>query len=195
MVNSFLKSYQPQNFQGQLLVANPLNPEDNLSRGVILLINYSDFICLGLQINRVLEGIDIGMICQSIGIDFDCDIEMYHGGLLGTSKVHMIHSNEWRGPSTIQIAPEISVTSDISILHALSEGGGPELWRACVGHWSWTRKILDNQIGIDRSNFKLSDYRWEVLPSSSELVFDVDPESQWELCLAKSAEYQVQSWF
>lgn len=183
-----------ENYQGQLLIAHPTNPDDNLKNSVILVVSYASPMCLGLQINKTIDHIKLSNICQNMDIDYLGDENLYHGGIVGTGKVHVVHSTDWRGPSTVQINDYINVTSDISVLVALSHGGGPEHFRACAGYWTWSKSLLDNQLGLG-SKGQLTDYRWEVLPANTEHVFSLDGDDQWAHCVKASTELLVKYWF
>lgn len=180
-------------YQGQLLIAHPNNPEDNLKQGVLLVISYADPMCIGIQLNRPIEHLKLASICRNMDIEYSGTEYLYHGGLVGTGKVHVVHSNDWQGPSTVKVTDQLSVTSDISVLVALSQGQGPEYFRSIAGYWTWSKNILDSQLGL--SNKRLTDYKWETVPATLERVFEFDREDQWQYCMQASAEMQVNSWF
>lgn len=185
-----------QNYQGQLLIANPRNPDDNLKGSVILMVNYSNSLCIGIQINKCVEHIKLSSICQNMDISYFGDENLYYGGIIGTGKVHVIHSSDWSSSTTVRVNDQLSITSDISVLVDLANHRGPEYFRACAGYWSWSRSLLDNQLGIssDQQN-ALSDYKWETLPGTIESVFEYDHEEQWYQNLQASAKLQVMNWF
>jgi hypothetical protein len=180
-------------YQGQLLVANPKNPRDGLYGSVILLLSHTDQISVGVQINHRMKEINLADVANGIGIWYEGADPLYHGGNVGTGKVHVIHSLDWQGLSTTKINKELGVTNDISILSAISNGEGPEYFRACAGMWMWEGNILDHQLDPKKSDTVL--HRWEIAPSTMENVFEEEEDNQWYSVLENSARMQVNSWF
>lgn len=177
---------------GQLLAANPLNPRDNLNRSVILIVTHTDEVSLGLQLNRQLLDMDLASVGEQVGITLPLDDPLYFGGPMTANKIHMVHSSDWQGLTTIRINSEISVTNDISVLAALSRGDGPEYYRACAGFWSWQAGQLESQL----AGHKDSLHRWELAPADLKSVFESGWASdQWQAALAASARLQIDSWF
>lgn len=180
-------------YQGQLLVANPKNPRDSLYGGVILLLSHTDQMSVGVQINHRMKEIDLSDVAHGIGMWYEGADPMYHGGNVATGKVHVVHSLDWQGMSTIKINKDIGVTNDISILSAISNGEGPAYFRACAGIWMWEGGILEKQLSTKKSKDIM--HRWELAPSTLENVFDEEEDTQWYSVLEHSARIQVNNWF
>lgn len=179
-----------QYFPGHLLVANPNNPIDDLYKSVILLVSHTADIAIGVQINSIVDNLDLQAVAESMDLWFIGDDPLWFGGPENNNKIHVIHSTDWRSMSTVQITDEIAVTNDISILAAISQGEGPEYYRACAGYWVWKKGKLDAE--LTTSNQQV--HKWEVIPADSELVFDADGSDQWRWALEESARYQVSNW-
>ena len=181
------------NLQGHLLAANPSNPRDELDRSVILLTSHTSNSSEGLQINRVLPELSLANIANNIGIWIDDDHPVYCGGSVGINKIHVIHTNDWTGHTTVRITKDLCVTNDISVLSAISRGEGPEYIRACAGFWLWEDGQLDQQLdnkidGVDR-------HKWETVPATIDNVFGSTGIEQWHESLEASARMQVSLWF
>jgi len=179
-------------YPGYLLVANPNNPRDELSRSVILVANHTADVAIGLQINNPLEDIDLQTVAQNLGMDFDKNAQLWYGGNMNTNKIHVIHSNDWKGLSTVKMSDEISVTNDISVLAAIARGEGPEHFRACAGYWIWSDGRLDRMLNPRE---KEDPMKFEITPATIESVFDGEGPDQWRSVLDKAAKYQVNAWF
>jgi len=108
-------------------------------------------------------------------------------------KIHVVHSLDWMGPSTVELAPGIGITNDVSVLAAISQGEGPEHFRACAGYWLWENGVLDQMLD-PRDHNCLEPYRWEVTPATSRNVFLVDPEDQWDQAIEDSAKFNIANW-
>jgi len=179
-----------KSLQAHLLAANPNNPDDDLGRSVILLTSYTASISIGLQINRMLSNITLPGVANNLGIWYEGNDSVYYGGNSGVNKIHIIHSSDWSGPTTIKLSNDISITNDITILAAISQGEGPELYRACAGHWVWENGDLTRQLE-NRDSL----HKWEPVPATMENIFSLDGYEQWRSILEESARHQVAHWF
>ena len=103
----------------------------------------------------------------------------------------MIHSLDWQGLTTVEIAPNIGLTNDISILTALTRGEGPEYLRACAGFMSWREGALWRELDHTTE----TEHKWELAPANISTVFEFDELDQWHHCIEASARSQVSRWF
>jgi len=177
--------------QGQLLAANPVNPADELCKAVILVLSHNPDRAIGIQINSPLENLTLQAVAGKLGIDYTGADPIWSGGPAGPTKIHVIHSMDWAGLSTVQINEEIGVTSDVSVIAALSRGDGPEHFRACSGFWIWEDGHLDRQLDV-RSQ---EPYTWELSAATRTSVFQGEGNMQWLAVLEDSAQLQIDNWF
>jgi putative transcriptional regulator len=183
-------------YPGYLLVANTNNPRDELHRGVILLVNHTDDLAVGIQLNNQLTNMTLKEIAVNTGIEWEGEFDdaepLYYGGSHNSTRVHVIHTPDWRGSSTVMINSEIAVTNDISVLAAISRGEGPKQYRACAGHWIWNAGDLNMELAPKQ---KRVSHKWEVAPATGELVFDYEGADQWRQALLESAHHSAAQWF
>jgi putative transcriptional regulator len=180
-------------YAGHLLVANPNNPRDELSKSVILLVTHTDKLGIGLQLNNPLEEIDLQTVAFNSNIDYPHEGDpLYYGGNISMNKIHVVHSNDWKGLSTVKLNDQISVTNDISVLAALSRGEGPEHFRACAGYWLWENSMLDDMLSPRNKNYP---HKWETVPANLKNVFNGEGPDHWRTALDQAAKYQVGAWF
>ncbi len=182
-----------KSYLGKLLAANPSNPKDSLERSVILVVSQSERISLGLQINKPSLNFDLSEVCDQMGIYVDSTEPVYYGGNVTPNKIHIIHSNDWTGLTTIPITEEISLTNDISVLTAISRNQGPEYFKACAGFWGWEPEKLESQIE-SKNDYEVL-YRWEYVSATPELVFgNFERNQYWEMVIEAAAREQVSHW-
>ena len=129
-------------FVGHLLASSPILYSSDEPQKVILIINHNPQLVIGIQINQEILGQTIQRVSSRIGIPFFGNDPLWDGGNLGKDKIHVIHTTDWMGRSSVQLNDELAVTSDISVLTALSEGQGPSQFRACAGFCSWSNSCL-----------------------------------------------------
>lgn len=179
-------------YSGYLLVANPNNPRDELAKSVLLCVNHTGNLAIGLQINNQLVDIDLSTVAFNLGMDFPSNAPLWYGGNIASNKIHVVHTNDWRGITTVKLNDEISVTNDISVLAAISRGDGPEYFRACAGYWLWEDGRMDKMLD---PRDKEDPMKWEVVPATMDLIFDGEGQDQWRIALERAAKHQVDAWF
>jgi putative transcriptional regulator len=177
---------------GHLLIANPNNPKDDLSRSVMLIVSHTPQMSVALQVNNPVEDLDLKIVSHGLGIDYHFADPLYYGGNTNTHKIHVVHSAGWEGLTTIKLTEEISVTSDVSVLQAIADGTGPDFYRACAGYWVWKDGFLATQLDPRSHN---DPHKWEVTPATQENVFTDEGPNQWRYALEDCARYQVNEWF
>lgn len=183
-----------KSYVGNLLAANPLNPKDSLDHSVVLIVSHSDGMALGLQLNRPMIDLTMADIGDQVGIYLDSEDPIFYGGSMNPNKIHMVHSNDWSGLTTVQLNDEISLTNDISVLAAISQGEGPEYYKACAGFWIWENDRLEQQLEAKpRSKVK---HRWEMAPATIKNVFEAGATTdQWHRVIEDAAKHQISAWF
>jgi putative transcriptional regulator len=182
-----------RNYQGYLLVAHPHNPRDDLAQSLILIIKQTQGMAMGLQINNAMTNITVRDLAVTAGMDFtNLDMgpaspaPLYYGGSRNMHRVYVLHSRDWHSSSTEAVTDQLAITHDMSILTAILMGQGPREYRVCAGHWLWA----DIELELTNKNSR----KWEILPSSEDLIFDLDPELQWSHCLQQAIKYNSSQW-
>jgi putative AlgH/UPF0301 family transcriptional regulator len=181
-----------KNYQGQLLVSNPRNPVDELASSVIFVLTHSEKMAVGLQINQRIDNLDLQTVAHGLGIWHDGSDPVYSGGNMGINKIHVVHTQDWMGINSSPVTSDLAVTNDISIIAAISQGDGPEYFRACAGFWLWEAGVLERQMNPQDTSVV---HRWETLSPSIEALFEREENDQWRHCLELSARSQVDLWF
>jgi putative AlgH/UPF0301 family transcriptional regulator len=190
LLNIAMRNNLKQSFIGNLLVAHPSNPRDDLHQAVILITDQSQHQVQGLVINSVLPTVTIGNIALSSGFDpmevISCSISQNHihwGGHHSMHKVSVIHSNDWSGMSTQSLTDELCKTNDISVISALINDQGPDQHRIIAGCCIW----MDLAKELANQNIR----KWEIMPATSALVFDRDHDSTWQRGLKQALKYNT----
>lgn len=178
------------------MVANPSNPRDELYRGVMLLATHKHSLSVGLQLNNRLAHMTLEEVSANAGIDVGhvgsrLNNPLYYGGDCAVGRVHVIHTNDWQGITTVKLNDHLSITNDISVLVALSRGEGPEYFRACAGYWGWPEGRLDNEL----DNVINTAHKWEIAPTDIDTVFALDGDQQWRQALYIAGTHATANWF
>lgn len=181
-------------YQGNLLIANPSNPVDELSRSVILIVTHANTIAVGLQLNLEHIETNLSNVTQQIGIPLHSEDPLYFGGSMNTNKIHVVHSLDWRGLSTVALNKEIGITNDISILVDIADNQGPMYYKACAGYWFWDNGRLDAELNTQSAEHN-HPHKWEVIPANIDNVFESPVEDMWSNAIKSVAKHKIDAWF
>lgn len=184
-------------YTGYLIAAHPLRQNYFLQHGVIFIVeNCKKNGTFGLQINQPIEGdFNLISIMKQLGfptVHVDSTIPMYRGGNSNLNRVHVIHSNDWQTKTTVKFSTKINMTSDVSVLDAISKSNGPRFFRAIIGNCFWNVDELEQQI-ITSDTEKYEN--WVYTLSNRKLIFSLDGRDQWSQVLKDAGEFQINRWF
>lgn len=175
---------------GQLAVANPLNPTDGQEFAVTLIVSDDREATVGVQINRPIPRLNLGMVCQRVGIKTTRTDPIYRGGRVNSGKIYVIHSVDWQSETTCQITDDLSITNDLSILRAINSGSGPQHFRACAGFWIWPPRQLWQQ--IIAGPVSEAEHRWETINGTAQRIFESGQHlDQWHNIMEQVARQHV----
>ena len=100
----------------------------------------SDSLRAGIRFRSLLKQLDVDP-----GAAPDCAV--HHGGPVEPGRGFVLHSNDWGGQDTIQVAgpdgPLYAMTGTLDVLKAIAEGRGPERWLIALGYAGWEAGQLD----------------------------------------------------
>lgn len=183
-------------YQGQILIAQPQSISQFFHRSCVLVAKHSYQGSLGYILNRTTDRDSVRLtdVMVSLGIEHDCELDqaVRVGGPVERSKITVIHSTEWFGPTTKLITADLAMTTDISIMVALSRSQGPELWRAFAGMCMWGQQQLEGEQSGQAPWTPL--HRWLTVPADPDLVYLRDGDAQWQHCLEAAVDLEVDHW-
>lgn len=182
------------NLTGHILCAQPRCVDSLFARSVIVIAKHSDENSWGVMVNKPHETVTVGQVMEMAGVEFHNDpTPIYKGGPVEPGRVHVIHTLDWAGPSTVPVSGDIGITSDISVLAAIAGGQGPELYRVVAGICAWGPKQLDGEYkGLPP--WKL-EHRWLDAPVNIDAVFDQNGDDQWKKSIEIVANSKISTWF
>jgi putative AlgH/UPF0301 family transcriptional regulator len=93
----------------------------------------------------------------------------------------------------MKITEEIGVSNDMSVLVAIAQGEGPELFRAVAGFTRWPAGYLEGEI-LGEAPWTITD-TWNFAPATPDMVFGTDDLEQWHQVIYESGRLQVSNWF
>jgi putative transcriptional regulator len=173
-------SIDPGSLKGKLLVAAPTLEDPNFSKTVIFMLEHNEHGALGIVVNRVLGTAPTSEILKGLGIEGNGasgQLRLFLGGPVQPQVAFVVHSPDYSDADTRNIADGLSVTSDSSILKAISQGKGPNKTLIAIGYSGWGPGQLEAEIAHDA---------WYVAPADADIVLGDDIDGEWKRALAMS---------
>lgn len=164
-------------FTGKLLLALPSIGDPRFDHAIIALISHDAEGAMGIAIGQtgdfavseVLDQADLpGMISP--------DPMVMIGGPVEPQRGLVVHSRDWGGQGTIDVAGKFAVSGSLDVLRAISVGTGPARWLLAMGYAGWGPGQLESEIAADG---------WHVTDLDQEILFDLAPESRWRATMAR----------
>ncbi len=173
-------------FNGQLLIAMPGIGDPRFDRALVYLCSHTDDGAMGIVINRPADNIAFVDLLQQLNVvpegrqvSFPAkarEIHVIHGGPVETSRGFVLHSvDRDKDFGSVKINPEVHLSADINILHAIARGDGPDRVAFALGYAGWAAGQLEAEI---------QNNGWLLCPADDDLVFDEYFETKYERALA-----------
>lgn len=153
---------------GKLLVATGEVQGELFASTVVLLLHYDETGAFGLVVNRPTDVQPVEVLGD------DEAIADYRGTLFWGGPVHMDSLRALQRTDSPHDEAEKIIESVylVSYEEALEEGpADASRLRLFIGYAGWAPGQLDSEMARGS---------WRVLPASSELVFDTDPQTLWK---------------
>lgn len=161
---------EKSNLTNHFLIAMPQLEGSYFANSVIYLWQHSDEGALGIMINQPLE-IQLGEILEQLSIEDhrpdSASSFVLSGGPVETDKGFILHDDSMgkKWESTLQITPEIQLSTSRDILADIGQGTGPKKHLIALGCSGWSPGQLEQEI-LDNS--------WLTCPANSEIIFSTD---------------------
>ncbi|MHB1228704.1 MAG: YqgE/AlgH family protein [Halothiobacillus sp.] len=163
-----------------LLVAMPNVADPNFSHSVTYVCEHSDDGAMGITITRPLDNITLGDILDHMKISCSNPTirgrPVYMGGPVAMERGFILHTPHGGWESTLEITPDIGLTTSKDILQALADGAGPARAVIALGYSGWSAGQLETE---------LTENTWLTIDATPALIFDYPIEERW-LAAARS---------
>lgn len=164
-------------FTGKLLLALPAIGDPRFDHAIIAMVSHDAEGAMGVVIGQVgdlavSEILDQAELPGAIAPDPWVLI----GGPVEPQRGFVLHSRDWGGQGTIDVAGKFAVSGSLDVLRAISVGTGPARWLLAMGYAGWGPGQLESEIAADA---------WHVTVLDQEILFDLAPESRWRATMAR----------
>lgn len=164
-------------FTGKLLLALPAIGDPRFDRAIIAMVSHDAEGAMGVAIGQsgdfaVSEVLDQADLPGAIAPDAMVLI----GGPVEPQRGFVLHSRDWGGEGTVDVAGTFAVSGSLDVLRAISAGKGPARWLLAMGYAGWGPGQLEREIAADA---------WHVTDLDQDILFDLAPESRWRATMAR----------
>jgi putative transcriptional regulator len=158
---------------GQFLLAMPGIGDPRFERAVIAICSHDTEGALGIGLGDVVPGISFHDVLKQLGIEPGAapDRPMHAGGPVEPQRGFVLHSRDWDGADTIDVAGRWSLSGTLDVLRAIAAGKGPRHWVAALGYAGWSEGQLDGE---------LARHGWFNVPGDDALLYEVAAADRWE---------------
>lgn len=158
---------------GQFLLAMPGIGDPRFEKAVIAMCVHDEMGALGIGLGRLVPRIGFHSLLTQLDIEPGSapDTAIHLGGPVEPQRGFILHSPDWGGADTIQVAGRWCLTATLDILKAISEGRGPSRWVAALGYAGWGGGQLEQE---------MSGHGWFVTAGDDALLYECDVRSRWE---------------
>jgi putative transcriptional regulator len=167
----------PRFLVGQLLLAMPGMSDPRFERAVIAMCSHDEGGALGIGIGQHVAGIRLHGLMRQLEIDPGeaPDAPLHFGGPVEPNRGFVVHSNDWAGEGSIDVAGRWRLTSTLDVLRAIGEGRGPSKWLAALGYAGWGAGQLDDEMAANG---------WFGVPGNDELLYECETGHRWSAAFA-----------
>lgn len=169
---------EPRYLVGQLLLAMPGMGDDRFDHAAIAMCVHDENGALGLVVNHIYDGLTVREVMSQLDVDpldLPDDLPVYAGGPVEPGRGFVLHSLDYGGQGTLQVADAWALTATLDILKDIAAGKGPSKWLLALGYSGWGEGQLDAE---------LTRHGWLTAPVPANLVFDTPVEDRWPQAFA-----------
>jgi len=171
---------QISNLTGQILLATPSLQDRHFRDTVILICHHDEEGCMGLIVNRpqevsiidVLEDLQLTPDRSYISHLPENRALSFEGGPVDPFRGFVLHDGWHIYDSTMQITPELHLTTSRDVLEDIAAGSGPEHFMLILGYAGWEAGQMEQE---------LANNDWLVAAPNHHLLFQAGPELRWAL--------------
>lgn len=162
----------PAFLTGQLLLAMPGMGDPRFNHAVIAMCSHDERGALGVGLGAVIEGLGFHDLLDSFQIDHGDvpNTPVHFGGPVESRRGFVLHSRDWQGADTVDVAGRWSLSTTVDVLRAIAAGEGPSRWTVSLGYAGWGEGQLEDE---------LSRPGWFNVAGDDALLFDTPASERW----------------
>jgi putative transcriptional regulator len=177
--------------QGKLLVAPPNMPDPRFRKTVVFIWKHDVTGAAGVIVNKRCQRPTFKHVCDEGGITRKKGVHppVYYGGPVLNNVVGVLHSTEYKLPSTNSlVGGNVGFTLDSKILQDVATGQGPLNRMITLGMCNWNSSQLEAEI----EHPHVPGMSWLILDYDEKFVFGQLEETKsddiWEEAVSKAVK-------
>jgi len=169
----------PAYLSGQFLLAMPGMIDPHFDHAVIAMCAHDKDGAIGIGIGATIDGLGLHDLLDQFEIAHGAapNVPVHFGGPVEPRRGFVIHSSDWGGQDTIDVAGRWSLSSTVDVLRAIAEGSGPARFLVALGYAGWGEGQLDGE---------LSRPGWFHVAGDEALLFETSADQRWAGAFAKA---------
>ncbi|MBI0475116.1 DUF179 domain-containing protein [Sphingomonas sp. MA1305] len=167
----------PTYLTGQFLLAMPGMIDPRFDHAVIAMCSHDAAGALGIGIGATIDGLGLHDLLDQFEIPHGAapDVPIHFGGPVEPRRGFVLHSTDWGGQDTIDVAGRWAMSSTIDVLRAIAGGEGPTRYVVALGYAGWGEGQLDGE---------LTRPGWFNVAGDDGLLFATAAEDRWNRAFA-----------
>lgn len=158
---------------GQFLLAMPGIGDPRFDQAVIAVCAHDENGAMGVDVSATFDDLTLHEVLRQVDIDpgESPDVPVHRGGPVETRRGFVLHSRDWEGADTIDVAGRWALSGTLDALRAIAEGKGPARWLVALGYAGWGPGQLDGE---------MVRHGWLNLDAGDEaILFDTPADQRW----------------
>ncbi len=157
---------------GQFLLAMPGIGDPRFDRAVIAMCAHDAKGAVGIGIGATISGLGLHDVLAQVEIEPGSvpNAPIHFGGPVETRRGFVLHSGDWGGQDTIDVAGKWCLSGTLDALRAIASGTGPSRWLVALGYAGWGAGQLDAE---------MTRHGWLNVADSAEMIFDTEVDDRW----------------
>lgn len=158
------------------LIAMPAMTDPNFARTLTYLCEHNAEGALGIIVNRPID-LNLAALFERVSMPLTPggkqrkynDLPVYFGGPVQTDRGFVLHRPIGQWQSTLNVTPEIGLTSSRDILQSMCDSGEPDDVLVSLGYAGWAAGQLE---------WELSQNAWLTVAADPGIIFGLPPEER-----------------
>jgi putative transcriptional regulator len=170
----------PRFLSGQFLLSMPGMGDERFARAVIAMCVHDEDSALGLVVNHVRPDIEVRDLLDQLDVDpgvLPAGVPVFAGGPVEPGRGFVLHSPEYEGQSTLNVAGRWALTATLDILRDIASNKGPARWLIALGYAGWGPGQLEDELG---------GHGWHTTVAADDLIFKVPVAERWPRAFAEA---------
>lgn len=145
---------------------------DPFDHAVIAMCGHDADGAIGIGLGATIGGLGFHTLLQQFEIEPGeaPDVPVHFGGPVEMRRGFVIHSTDWSGQDTVDVAGRWALSGTVDVLRAIAAGTGPTHWVVALGYAGWDGGQLDRE---------MKSAGWFSVKGDADLLWDTAAADRW----------------